>query len=225
MILVAAGSGTRMGGGIPKQFLPLAGKPLLMHTIERFADALPAARLIVVLPADQRVRWASLCEEHDFTVPHTVVSGGATRFESVKNGLREAAESEVVGIHDGVRPLVSKDLIFRVLEASSTFGAAIPAVPVTDSLREVGPSSSRPVDRGRFVAVQTPQFFRTSLLLKAYEQAYSPAFTDDASVVEAVGVKVELVAGDPANVKVTTPVDLSVAEALLHRRRSLLQDE
>lgn len=225
IILVAGGSGSRMGGDTPKQFLPLAGKPLLMHTIERFANVLPGARLIVVLPADQRARWAALCEDYAFTIGHTVVAGGENRFQSVQNGLREAADCDEIGVHDGVRPLVDEPVIRRTLEAAQAFGAAIPVIPVTDSLREVSrcPAcedrsevvGSNPVDRSRFVAVQTPQFFRADLLLKAYEQDYSPEFTDDASVVEAAGITVRLVPGDPANIKVTTPVDLLLAEKLV----------
>lgn len=227
IIIVAGGTGSRMGGETPKQFLPLAGKPLLMHTIRRFAGALPDALLSVVLPEDRIVHWAALCEEHGFTLPHTVVSGGQTRFQSVKNGLDAVRDCDYIGVHDGVRPLVSAEVILRALEGAQEFGAAIPVTPLSDSLREVEYCAScqdlsevigsRPVDRNRFVAIQTPQFFRGSILTRAYEQDYTPEFTDDASVVEAAGCTVTLVPGDPANIKVTTPVDLAFAEIRLTR--------
>jgi len=228
IIIVAGGSGTRMGTEMPKQFLPLAGKPLLMHTIGSFADAIPKARLIVVLPENQQRHWAALCEEYAFTLEHTVVTGGKNRFESVKNGLQEAVGYDYIGIHDGVRPLAGKELIIRTWEAAQNFGAAIPVIPLSDSIREVVPCDScadfsdiidsKPIDRNRFVAVQTPQFFREGLLLRAYEQDYEPEFTDDASVVEAAGSTITLVPGDPANIKITTPTDLIIAEALLQNR-------
>ena len=225
IIIVAGGSGTRMGGETPKQFLLLAGKLLLMHTITRFREALPAARLTVVLPEAYITHWAALCEEYAFEPEHTVVAGGKNRFESVKNGLSTVADCDYIGVHDGVRPLASTELIGRTLEQAQNFGAAIPVVELTDSLREVvfcnecqnvnEVIDSQPVDRNRLRAVQTPQFFRAQLLLTAYGQDFSPSFTDDASVVEAVGYTVTLAEGDPANIKVTTPVDLAVAEALL----------
>ncbi len=213
VIIVAGGSGSRMGGETPKQFLLLGGKPILMHTVGRFAEALPESKLVVVLPQAHIAHWTALCEEHGFTTPHTVVPGGTTRFESVKNGLNAAADCDCIGVHDGVRPLVGKDLILSVLEASQEFGAAIPAVPLSDSLREITPGGSRPVDRDRFVAVQTPQFFRAPLLIRAYDRP-DMGFTDDASVVEACGVAVALVPGEAANIKITTPADLAVAERL-----------
>jgi 2-C-methyl-D-erythritol 4-phosphate cytidylyltransferase len=227
IIIVAGGSGRRMGSETPKQFLPLAGKPVLMRTIERLADALPEADRIVVLPAEQTDRWAELCEQYDFTVSHTVATGGATRFHSVRNGLEIAlaAGCEVIGVHDGVRPLVSKELIERVLDSAEECGAAIPVIPLSDSVREVDYCdscqdlshvvSSRPVDRNRLVAIQTPQFFQATILQKSYQQAYNSGFTDDASVVESAGYTVTLTPGDPANIKITTPTDLAVAETLL----------
>ena len=214
IIIVAGGTGSRMGTQMPKQFLPLAGKPLLMHTIDRLAQALPQATLAVVLPGEQLVHWAALCEQYGFETPHTVVPGGKTRFESVKNGLKAVAGCRTIGVHDGVRPLVGKELILRVWQASLEARAAIPVIPVTDSLREI--PVNRPVDRNHYVAVQTPQFFHGPLLVEAYERQ-DAGFTDDASVVEASGTAVTLVPGDPANIKITTPVDLAVAETLLSR--------
>ena len=227
VIIVAGGSGSRMGTAISKQFLLLAGKPLLMHTLERFAEALPEAKLIVVLPFGLQTHWAGLSEKYRFAVQHVVVAGGATRFHSVLNGLRETDGFDYIGVHDGVRPLSRPEVIRRTLEAAQDRGAAIPVVSLSDSLREVmrcgecqGISEmidSKPVDRSRFVAVQTPQFFRSATLKKAYEQEYTPEFTDDASVVEASGQAVVLVLGDPANIKVTTPVDLAIAETLIKK--------
>lgn len=212
ILIVAGGSGTRMGGETPKQFLPLAGEPLLMHTIRRFSEALPDAVRVVVLPGQHIARWEALCREYGFTIAHTVTHGGQTRFDSVRNGLKAAPPCQMIGVHDGVRPLIDKELIFRVLNVAEKSGAAIPVVPVTDSLREI--PANRAVDRSRYVAVQTPQFFRSSLLIKAYERG-NAGFTDDASVVESSGISVTLVPGEPNNIKVTTPVDLAVAEALL----------
>jgi 2-C-methyl-D-erythritol 4-phosphate cytidylyltransferase len=227
VIIVAGGTGSRMGTETPKQFLLLTGKPLLMHTIERFADTLPGAGLIVVLPEDQQVHWAALCEQYDFTIEHTVVTGGKTRFHSVRNALPETKGYDYIGVHDGVRPLVTPQVIRRTLDAAQDFGAAIPVVPLQDSLREIircGECQdmseiidSKPADRNRFVAVQTPQFFRANLLLKTYEQDYTPGFTDDASVVESSGQTVTLVPGNAANIKVTTPVDLTIAGVLLEK--------
>lgn len=228
VLIVAGGSGVRMGSETPKQFLLLHGKPLLMHTIARFAEALPDAERVVVLPESQQPHWAALCEQYGFTLEHTVVPGGKTRFHSVKNGLQAVAGADYIGVHDGVRPLSDNALILRTLEAAQNYGAAIPVVPLTDSLREVVRCEScqdrseiidsKPTDRHRFMAVQTPQFFRGEMLQGAYEQEFTERFTDDASVVESAGNTVTLVPGDPANIKVTTPIDLALAEVLIRRK-------
>ncbi|MCD8185869.1 MAG: 2-C-methyl-D-erythritol 4-phosphate cytidylyltransferase [Rikenellaceae bacterium] len=230
IIIVAGGSGTRMGSEIPKQFLMLSGRPLLMHTIDRFSAALPGIRTVVALPLSQLEYWEQLCRQHLFESVHSVVAGGPTRFDSVKNALSLLPDCDYIGVHDGVRPLVSASLITRTLEAAQDFGAAIPALPVADSLREVtrcescaDPSKiidSRPVDRNRFLAVQTPQFFRSQILRKGYRQDYIPEFTDDASVVESAGYTVTLVPGDPVNIKVATPTDLRLAAALISSGRN-----
>ncbi|MDR2936698.1 MAG: 2-C-methyl-D-erythritol 4-phosphate cytidylyltransferase [Rikenellaceae bacterium] len=218
IIIVAGGSGTRMGATLPKQFLELSGKPLLMHTVERFSDALPGARLIVVLPVAQIGHWTALCEKHGFTVPVEVAAGGESRFASVARGLAAVGDAVFVGVHDGVRPLVSRELILSVLARGRRTGAAIPAVEVTDSLREIFPDGkSAVVDRGRYRAVQTPQFFGTGLLRRAYAAAGDgAAFTDDASVVEAWGHPVSLCPGDRRNLKITTSEDLDLAEIFLN---------
>lgn len=229
IIIVAGGSGTRMGAGTPKQFLPLAGRPILMHTVERFRTILPDARIVVVLPDTETERWKQLCDEYDFTVPHATVIGGTTRFHSVRNGLQLVSDCRYIGVHDGVRPLVTPEVVLSTLSLAQTTGAAIPATEIVDSLREIdtlsnsttpaGHTLSHIVSRNRFRAVQTPQFFERNLFTKAYEQDYRTEFTDDASVVEAAGYEVALSAGDYRNIKITTPVDMIFASALLETER------
>ena len=218
VIIVAGGKGLRMGSDVPKQFLPVGGVPVLMRTISRFAEAVPGLGIILVLPESQHGYWDSLCCEHSFAVSHTVVNGGDTRFASSRNGLMAipADAQGLVGIHDGVRPFVSAEVICRCYDAARSHGAAIPVMPVTDTLRLVSPDGGgHNVLRSDYRVVQTPQVFQARLLKQAYGQEYSSAFTDDASVVEAMGVEVELVRGNRENIKITTPFDLKVAEALL----------
>ena len=194
-----------------------------MHTIERFATALPGCRIVVVLPHDRHTFWQSLCVEHGFALPHRVCDGGATRFESVRNGLAEIGDAEVIAVHDGVRPLVTSELIRRVVEAAEQSGAAIPVVLPNDSLREIElEGESRIVDRSRYRMVQTPQVFLRSVLLEAYRQPYNNALTDDASVVEYVGGTITLCEGDYANLKTTTPTDCLIAEVLMKRQSESL---
>ena len=335
-IIVAGGKGLRMGADLPKQFLPIGGRPVLMHTLEAFERAIPGIQLVLVLPADQQDFWRDLCLQHTFTLPHTIATGGPTRFHSVKNGLKSLGlspnpspireltpnpsprgegnfwEGSLVAVHDGVRPFVSVDVIRRCFAAARDHGAAVPVVPVVETLRQLSPaassspsapsasspstsassispssssaaspsssspsvaspspsassispssssaafpspsspsaafpspsspsaafpspssplvgafggfpadvasSSSRTVDRSLFRLVQTPQTFQLPLLLRAYEQPYREAFTDDASVVEALGHPITLVEGNRENIKITTPFDLVIAEALL----------
>jgi 2-C-methyl-D-erythritol 4-phosphate cytidylyltransferase len=211
VILVAGGRGVRMESELPKQFIPLLGKPVLMHTLEVFHRWDGAARLVVALPPTQRPYWELVCRELDCKVPHRITAGGATRFESVRAALDEVSDCEWVGVHDGVRPLVTPEVIEACFAAAECCGAAIPVVPVVESLRECDGEASRPVDRTRYCTVQTPQVFRCDWLTAAYRQAGSRLFTDDASVVEAAGRQVCLVAGHPENIKITTPVDLAVA--------------
>ena len=223
VIIVGGGKGTRMGNDLPKQFLPVAGKPLLMHTLEKFNRWDPEAERVLVLPEAYRSYWEMLCREIGCKVKHRLVSGGETRFHSVLNGLRMVrslpgfSESDaLVAVHDGVRPFVSPSVIEACFGEAEKTGAAIPALPMVESLREkLDDGSSRPVDRSRFVSVQTPQVFRASLLRDAYDQPYTPFFTDDASVVEAAGHPVSLVEGNRENIKLTTPVDLEMARAIL----------
>jgi len=214
----------RMGSEIPKQFLTVQGRPLLMLTLENFHTFDASMPLILVLPEAQQEYWARLCREYVFRVPHTVVSGGETRFHSVQNGLCALSERgfdnnhSLVAVHDGVRPFVSHEVIAACFEAARRDGAALPVIPVVETLRELtgdgSPTSSRTVNRDRYRLVQTPQTFRLDLLQEAYAQPYSEAFTDDASVVEALGHPITLVKGNRENIKITTPFDLAVAETL-----------
>ena len=218
ILIVAGGRGTRMGGPQPKQFLELAGRPVLMHTLEAFDRWDASARLIVVLPEDQIDTWKRLCEAHVFGRIHRVVAGGETRFHSVRNGLDAVASDGLIAVHDGVRPLVAPSVIAACFAAAADGGAAVPVVPVVESVREMdADGDSRPVDRTRLRVVQTPQVFRADVLRAAYCLPYDPRFTDDASVVEASGVAVRLVPGNRENIKLTTPMDLLLAEQLMRR--------
>lgn len=210
-IIVAGGKGLRMGGEVPKQFLPINGKPILMHTIEAFRKALDGIEIILVLPADQHEYWQKLCQDYNFCSPELIAKGGETRFHSVKNGLAFLPDDEdaVVGIHDGVRPFVSKETIQRCYAAAAGGRAVVPVVPVVETIRQIlpnGKSITRPRDEYRLV--QTPQTFPLVMLKKAYEQSYSETFTDDASVVEAMGEEILMVEGNRENIKITTPSDL-----------------
>ena len=219
-IIVAGGKGLRMGGEIPKQFIPVAGKPILMHTLEkfqRFGESLAGTEgleIILVLPKEQQEYWAELCTKYSFKVPHTIVNGGETRFHSVQNGLKTIPDNAegVVGIHDGVRPFVSLDVIKRCYEEARVKKAVIPVMPVTDTLRDV--TQGKNVYRENYKIVQTPQTFDIQLLKAANQQPYSEAFTDDASVVEAIGQKVTMVEGNRENIKITTPFDLKIADVI-----------
>lgn len=216
VLIVAGGKGLRMGNELPKQFIPLEGRPILMHTLERFNQWDAAADLLLVLPREHRSYWEMLCRELNCTIPHRIADGGETRFQSVQNGLALVDEPGLVAVHDGVRPFVSAEVITACFEEAEQNGAAIPVVPMIDSIREqYAEGQSRPVDRRRYLAVQTPQVFRSNLIKEAYRQPYTPAFTDDASVVEALGVEIHTVAGNRENMKITDPLDLLMAEALL----------
>lgn len=271
-VIVAAGSGMRMGADMPKQFLSLNGEPIVMRTIRRmdravnnwllteganiaadlvvdnsvgnhndesfkgqfldFAERIVdnivdnhkhgaghvnsgVNKIVLVLPSDHLELWSRLCLEYDFDVPHTVIVGGDTRFESVRNGLMAMPDADIVLVHDGVRPLVSDAVVSEVARAAVHFGAAVPVVAVNDSLRMVEGSKSRATDRASFRAVQTPQAFGGELLRRAYASKYRDTFTDDAAVVEHSGVQVALTRGDVSNIKITTPTDMMIAQVLL----------
>lgn len=218
-ILVAGGSGTRMGADRPKQFLPLAGQPVLLHTLRRFAEpALGVRQCVLVLPADQFEAWQQLCMEHAITLPHTVVAGGATRWASVRNGLASLAghEAGVVAVHDGVRPLTPLSVLEATYQAAHNHGAAVAAVVPKDSVRGLNQQGSYALNRARLRLVQTPQCFELNLLRRAYQLPELSTFTDDASVVEDLH-PIHLVEGDYTNLKITTPEDLLLAEAILAR--------
>jgi 2-C-methyl-D-erythritol 4-phosphate cytidylyltransferase len=214
-LIVAGGSGSRMGTVIPKQFLELAGKPVLMHTIEKFRKFESSIRIIVVLPEDHIGLWHELTDKYSFPVSHNIVSGGATRFESVKNGLQLIKSRGYVAIHDGVRPLVSRDTILRCFTEAERYGNAVPVSSPADSLRLITDQGNIPVNRHHLRLIQTPQVFDTELIIKAYQQEYSPEFTDDATLLEKTGESIRLVEGNRENIKITNPVDLIVAEALM----------
>ncbi len=220
-IIVAGGKGLRMGGDTPKQFLPVDGTPVLMHTIRRFKEYNGEVAVILVLPHSQQDYWRSLCRKHAFDVEHTVVDGGDTRFMSSKNGLAAipADADGVVAIHDGVRPFVATDVIARCYEAARKYGAAIPVMPVTDTLRLVA-DTSKPhnVRRADYRAVQTPQAFDIAVARKAFNTDDNDLFTDDASVAEAAGYSVTMVDGNRENIKITTPFDLLVAETIMKKQ-------
>ncbi len=217
VVIVAGGSGSRMGTEIPKQFLDLCGKPVLMHTLQVFYDYDLQSQLILVLPENQQYFWIELCQKHTFNLPHRVVSGGETRFHSVQNGLRLVDEEGIVFIHDGVRPLVNRETLQKCYDTALFSGNAIPVLPVTESLRKKDGNSTISVDRSLFFSVQTPQTFRSEQILKAFNQPFDPAFTDDASVAEKAGFSIHLVEGNPENIKITQPTDLIIAESFLKK--------
>ena len=219
VVIVAGGSGQRMGGPVPKQFMIVGGKPLLVRTINVFAEALPAAEIVVVLPEGQVDFWKNLSARFD-VARHRIAIGGKERFDSVKAGIAAlGAQTRFIAVQDGVRALVSKKLIIRALQTAIETGSAIPAIAPTDSFRETDDNGeSHPVDRSRLRMIQTPQIFEAGLLRKAYETEYDPSLTDDATVVERSGAKVTLCEGERTNIKITTADDLTLAEAIIAER-------
>ncbi len=230
IIIVAGGKGLRMGSDIPKQFLPVGGLPVLMHTIKRFREYSQEMQIILVLPEAQQDYWHNLCKEYAFDVEYMLANGGETRFHSVKNGLDMIPDDAegVVGVHDGVRPFPALEVIDRCYKTAKETEAVIPVAPVVETLRHIVnvncdtvavntvAVNSITVPRNDYRLVQTPQTFSVSLLKKAYKQSYNDNFTDDASVVEAMGRSITLVEGNRENIKITTPFDLTVAEALFN---------
>ncbi len=216
-IIVAGGKGLRMGSDLPKQFLPIGGIPVLMRTLETFHRYDGEVEIILVLPVAQQAYWIDLCHTHSFSVPHTIADGGETRFHSVKNGLQriDTKEEALVAVHDGVRPFVAQEVIAECFREAFEKEAVIPVVDVVETVRLLVGGHSKTVDRNAYRLVQTPQVFHLRLLRKAYCQDYIPSFTDDASVVEALGKEVFLVKGNRENIKITTPFDIKVANALL----------
>jgi 2-C-methyl-D-erythritol 4-phosphate cytidylyltransferase len=220
VIIVAGGSGNRMQSDVPKQFLLLNGKPVLMHTIERYNDTIPEIQCILVLPVTQISYWNNLCEQYKFELPHKIIVGGVSRFQSVKNGLTAITDSEgIVAIHDGVRPLTQSHTIKESFKIAAEKGNAIAAVPSKDSLRKINGTKTEAVDRTLYYLIQTPQTFQLPLIKKAFEVEESPLFTDDATVLEKAGHTIQLVEGSYDNIKITTPEDLIIAEAFLQGRK------
>ncbi len=217
-IIVAGGKGLRMGGEIPKQFLPIGGKPVLMRTIEVFRQAYPDIHIILVLPVSQQDYWRQICAEYNFVAPVQIADGGETRFHSVSNGLKLIPDDTdgLVGVHDGVRPFVAVETIRRCYDEAMEKGAVVPVISVVETVRQLRKDgTSVTVPRDEYKLVQTPQTFRISLLKEAYRQPYTSFFTDDASVVEAMGKPVYLVEGNRENIKITTPADIRFVNGLL----------
>lgn len=217
-IIVAAGSGSRFGAALPKQYCLMNGRPVLMHTIENMRRALPQSQIVLVLNRDFVDYWTELCVKYSFISPKIVV-GGDTRWQSVKNAIDEIpADAQVITVHDGARPIVSPAMVERLISALDDAVGAIPVVSVTDSLRQIVESGSTPVDRSLYKAVQTPQAFHADKLIEAYSLPFDATFTDDASVLAALGYDVALVEGDTYNIKITNPLDIEIAQLYLRQR-------
>ena len=218
IIITAGGIGKRMGGSLPKQFLPIQGRPLLFYTIERFHQYDQHIEILLTLPEDWRSYWENLCEEFSFSIPHRVISGGKERYHSIQLALAHST-GNLVGVHDGVRPFVSVETINRCYEKAQIDGNAVPVMPIKESLRKLNDKlKSESVERSAFRSVQTPQVFERNILVSAYERTFHDAITDDASLVEENGTTISLVEGNEENIKITTPLDLSFCEFLLLKK-------
>ncbi|MGL4992816.1 MAG: 2-C-methyl-D-erythritol 4-phosphate cytidylyltransferase [Bacteroidales bacterium] len=217
VIIVAGGKGLRMGSELPKQFIPINGLPVLMHTIDKFKDSIEDIEIILVIPQSHEDYWRELTIKHKFNTKHKIVYGGETRFHSVKNGLSACEKNNsIVAVHDGVRPLVTKEVIIELFKKAQEVEAVIPIIPVHETVRHLlSDGASITVPREDYALVQTPQLFRSELIKEAYLQPFDPHFTDDASVVESIGGKVTLIQGNRENIKLTTPLDLKLASILI----------
>ena len=218
VIIVAGGSGQRMLSDIPKQFLNLAGKPVLLYSLEAFAKAIPDITIILVLPEEHINTWQKIIQDKKISIQHIIVAGGETRSQSVKNGLKLISEPGMVAIHDGVRPLITSSLIQKLFEETEKVGSAIPVIPVTDTVRKIDKNKSILLDRNNLRLVQTPQVFKSDLIQNVYKNISSGSYTDDAAVIESSGFGVHLCDGDPENIKLTKPMDMVFAEAILKQR-------
>ena len=212
-LIVAGGSGERLGEKTPKQFLSIKSKPILMHTIEKFSHL---DKIIVVISKNHTNQWIDLCKLHNFKIDHKLVEGGDNRFESVKNGLQHINHTDVVLIHDGVRPLISKKIINNLIKKVEKNKGVLPILPISESIRKVNQNSSNSLNRKNYFIAQTPQCFMFEEILEAYNQKYKDEFTDDASVFEAIGGKIITIEGEKENIKITYPIDLSLAENLVN---------
>ena len=218
-IIVAGGSGTRMNSVVPKQFLKLSGKPVLIYSLLAFRSCYPSLKIFLVLPENYIDYWNSLCLENELTISHQVIPGGEKRYHSVRNALEKLPSEGFVAIHDGVRPLITTHLISRAFEAAGQYGNAVPVTEVNDSVRILDKNSNRPMNRQSLRLIQTPQVFDLAPIKNAYLQKFDERFTDDASVLESAGKKIHLIDGDPYNFKITFPEDIFLAESLLKQRR------
>ncbi len=224
LLIAAGGTGKRMGTELPKQFIPLNGTPLLMHTLQSF-DFMEDLHIVVVIPESYKKEWISLCHLHDFKVPHQIAPCGPTRYHSVKSGLKLVPDGQLVAIHDGVRPFASRETIERCFKLAEIRGNAIPVSPVRESVRVYGQTSNQSIDRQKLVLVQTPQVFRSTLIRKAYQQPYDEQFTDDAGVLEKTGEPIYLTEGNRENIKITDHFDLMIAENLIIRKEQQAQKD
>lgn len=216
-IIVAGGSGIRMNSDTPKQFILINNLPVIMHTLLAFHSYREDLNIILVLPSSDLKTWKDLCEQHNFSIPVKIVSGGKTRFKSVQKGIALLEDEGLVAIHDGVRPLINKEVIAASFKIASLYGSAIAAVKLIESIRELDKDHTKSVDRSRYRIIQTPQTFQVPIIKKAYLQPESKSFTDDASVVEKAGFKISLFEGSYRNIKITTPQDIVIAESLLKK--------
>ncbi len=216
VIIVAGGSGKRMNSDVPKQFLLLNGKPILFYSLEAFHHFNPNIHIVLVLPESNFDLWKSLCKEYNFPIKHVLAKGGKTRFNSVKSGLKQIPHTELIAIHDGARPLISKENISVLFEDAEKYGNSVPSIPINESVRIFQEDENEIMDRSIICIIQTPQIFKSEDLKKAYQQSYEVRFTDDASVVETLGLKIHLSKGDPKNIKITRSPDLKIAEVLLN---------
>ncbi|MHA4895516.1 2-C-methyl-D-erythritol 4-phosphate cytidylyltransferase [Pedobacter sp. PWIIR3] len=220
-IVVAGGSGNRMNSAIPKQFLLLEGKPVLMHTLCAFHQCVLNPEIILVLNHEMQEKWKSLCEEFGFDIPHRVVAGGEQRFYSVKNGLSEITGDGIVAIHDAVRPLISPSLITQSFKEAEEKGNCVTGVTPTDSVRRIiDESVTQALDRSELILIQTPQTFDLRIIREAYNSTYVDSYTDDASVVESIGIKINVIPGDRENIKITYPEDIDIATIFMKKKRS-----
>lgn len=215
-IITAGGIGKRMGSELPKQFLLLKDKPVLLWTLERFYEADNTSQLLITLPEDWIDYWNTILEIHNCSIPHKIISGGIERYDSIKNALKEATGS-IIGVHDGVRPLVSVTTILNCIESAKEYGSGIPFSPVKESIRKIKNDQSTAVNRSEYILVQTPQCFLSESLINAYQRSFHSNITDDASLVEEAGYSIHLVKGNEENIKITTPADLRIAELLLDK--------
>jgi len=215
VLIVAGGKGLRMKSELPKQFIEINNKPVLMHTFDAFSGIGNINNFILILATEYIGYWEGLCEKHCFKTEYTVIEGGPKRYHSVKRGLSLIPNNSLVAIHDAVRPVVSRNIIKNGFDIAARKGNAIPAVAIKESIRKISGSLSKPVNRERFKIVQTPQFFQSALIKRAYEQAFNEKFTDDANMLESLGKQIYLIEGDTKNIKITYPEDLVYAEYLL----------